>query len=1294
MIGLVYGSLSKEEAIRTYWERSARRSAGPSVIDDQVAPPKLYQRDGEKSVAESEEPETELSRVDAAAGNTKTDPSDAQREAGNYRKGRFWWNALEIVIETPKGEKRHPEKHPDWPDMPAHYGYIRRTLSEADGDHVDVFVGPNIDSQLVYVIDQVKPDGKFDEHKVVIGCNSEAESRELYRSAYQPNWKVGPITAMTVAQFKAWLSEGNTGKPLKPQVSKYSRIAGAIRSARAIKYRRIAERIRYWKEADHPRDSDGKFTDGGGVDRDSIPVDPMQPWNSTQKAYVEQKWKPFKGPGVSVRDAKAMAAKEHANLTEHAWKQGKKLPDWQLDYYPGLRAKPNQSSGKLKDGKRPRSEMPQIAGMHKQEFLDWLKDSHGITSRASSPKVSSLKPTQTDYNPAKVDAMLEAMRRDGVQPGSAVIASNDDHILDGHHRWITQKEFDGDSKFPIIRVDVPIDRLLQLAEQFPKSFKADVSEAAGPRDYGNEKLERPSKNSSVDDWQKWMDNRIKEVGNRDEFLASDEYKAAYPDFAAAHKSQKSSKASETKRDASKAMKEAGVSFGDRVTWSAVSPFGFADVITGVLTEGSDGRPKVKLDEPFNGKKTAGWHKGWKPVKTKYHRIAAVIRYALGVAPFREEQHPRDADGKFAIAGRIKAAVEKQKQQTAPPASESPAKPKGPATDFTAIHQQYPPANPSGLDTQSKYRDRQTGQYTPERTQLHQQIIGRVLDGVSPSNRPTVYMLGGGTAAGKSSAVKSGLVKLPDNAAHIDPDGIKGELPEYQAQVKTNDVTAAGYNHEESSDVSNMAIGAALKRKADVVMDTTGDSGIDKLREKVQRWRAAGHRVSADYCTVPTDMAIERSNARAAKTGRFVAEDTIRGIHAGVSQVVPQAIAEGLYDDFRLWDTSGGTPRLLAVAAGTNLKVHDAQGWQAFLDKGKQTEKYRRIAANVVRYLKEWNESDHPRDESGRFSQTDDKHVTAGKSAALAKKAFAEYHGFITKAQRQQILRDHGFDPALHSQPFVEEWKRLQDAHDTERQQKFLEDEKKRLAPYMDEARKAAPDWCDEWDEADDEQQEELVLKVATQLADDAEEQAESERHEKEVENRDMVDYHAKIDAKDHVETAFLEFCKEHNLQCEHTSGSGGYSRYFDVAGPVDSDEEDNWIKVRISDHYAPNGAGFNQSTGTYHDEPDVNFVVTPNKQLQAIIDNVDSDSDWDDVIHSKPYRDAVALTPLPSMSEILNALRGEAVQYARWSHGAIRYSARREAPNVVRFMRYAAAQRSTANRIRRAVAKMRASRIC
>lgn len=154
---------------------------------------------------------------EAARAATQPPKSGQQAEAGNYPKGRFYWNGLQIALENPKGSTRRDWKNepPKWTNlMEVDYGYVKSTLSEADGDHVDVFCGPDLDSGTVYVIDQYKGD-KFDEHKVMIGFKSEKLAKEGYLSCYSPGWKgLGAVTALTVEQFKHWVKNGETAKPL------------------------------------------------------------------------------------------------------------------------------------------------------------------------------------------------------------------------------------------------------------------------------------------------------------------------------------------------------------------------------------------------------------------------------------------------------------------------------------------------------------------------------------------------------------------------------------------------------------------------------------------------------------------------------------------------------------------------------------------------------------------------------------------------------------------------------------------------------------------------------------------------------------------------------------------------------------------------------------------------------------------------------------------------------------------------------------------------------------------------
>jgi len=150
-------------------------------------------------------------------------PTEAQQEAGNYAKPTISWKGLTIKIETPKGQRRKPE----FPEMPCHYGYVAKVGGGAapdarDGDKCDVFVGDELASDLVVVIDQETKSGRFDEWKAVIGTTNQQDAIDLYRKAYTPGWRVGPATSMTVEQFKAWLADMPSKRRIAEQVSRYA----------------------------------------------------------------------------------------------------------------------------------------------------------------------------------------------------------------------------------------------------------------------------------------------------------------------------------------------------------------------------------------------------------------------------------------------------------------------------------------------------------------------------------------------------------------------------------------------------------------------------------------------------------------------------------------------------------------------------------------------------------------------------------------------------------------------------------------------------------------------------------------------------------------------------------------------------------------------------------------------------------------------------------------------------------------------------------------------------------------
>ena len=167
--------------------------------------------------------------VAEAARATHRTPSEAQRESGNYPKGKVRLHGMEIAIETPRGAFRsgkNKKTGQEWKTKAAaHYGYIKRTLSEADSDHCDVFIGPQPESELVFVIDQLTPNReRFDESKILLGFARERDAKDAYLASYSNGWKgFGTITATTLDRLKSWIEHGDTSKPFAQEHLRTSR---------------------------------------------------------------------------------------------------------------------------------------------------------------------------------------------------------------------------------------------------------------------------------------------------------------------------------------------------------------------------------------------------------------------------------------------------------------------------------------------------------------------------------------------------------------------------------------------------------------------------------------------------------------------------------------------------------------------------------------------------------------------------------------------------------------------------------------------------------------------------------------------------------------------------------------------------------------------------------------------------------------------------------------------------------------------------------------------------------------
>lgn len=150
--------------------------------------------------------------------NNLPEPTDAQKEAGNYKMGHVTIQGLDISIENPKGSVRSgtDSDGEKWEiTMNNTYGYIKGTVGR-DKDHIDVFIGDNPESDMVFVVNQKDPKvNLFDEHKVMLGFNTIREAAEAYIMNYNPGWQgMMSIVPMQMDKFKEWVYDKNkTSKP-------------------------------------------------------------------------------------------------------------------------------------------------------------------------------------------------------------------------------------------------------------------------------------------------------------------------------------------------------------------------------------------------------------------------------------------------------------------------------------------------------------------------------------------------------------------------------------------------------------------------------------------------------------------------------------------------------------------------------------------------------------------------------------------------------------------------------------------------------------------------------------------------------------------------------------------------------------------------------------------------------------------------------------------------------------------------------------------------------------------------
>ena len=245
-----YESIKKLKERPLLWERSAKAAsedvATPTITtieslnDDETSSRTKSQSNGSSASKVSESSETKQekaeksisAKVKEASADVNTEPTEAQKEAGNYKKGHVQVGTFDITIEQPEGSIRRgtDANGKQWESkMHNTYGYFRGTEG-VDGDHIDVFLSNDMDGwngAQVFVVDQYNPDGTFDEHKVMLGFNDASDAKNNYLANYEKGWEKErriDVSAVSLADFEKWIASSH--RKTKP-FSEYKSVKSA-----------------------------------------------------------------------------------------------------------------------------------------------------------------------------------------------------------------------------------------------------------------------------------------------------------------------------------------------------------------------------------------------------------------------------------------------------------------------------------------------------------------------------------------------------------------------------------------------------------------------------------------------------------------------------------------------------------------------------------------------------------------------------------------------------------------------------------------------------------------------------------------------------------------------------------------------------------------------------------------------------------------------------------------------------------------------------------------------------------
>jgi N12 class adenine-specific DNA methylase len=571
----------------------------------------------------------------------------------------------------------------------------------------------------------------------------------------------------------------------------------------------------------------------------------------------------------------------------------------------------------------PRAEMPQVKGEHRGALISFLKG-QGISYTTHDVPADDIKPTQAEFS------IKKAARWGEVREGAdrSVLVSSDGYILDGHHQWVAALAA-GDS-VQAIQFDAPINELLFSVHQFPSAQRSDGIASDGKRAQAREDFKEA----------------MADLG------------AILRDFAPVARMvpEKTPDLMPTLVKLFKAgLVEVGYNLKDLISY-------------------------VKKALRADAKTKAIWNK----IDDVTYRKAAkqAIDQAL------TEPRPTPAQGDLFATPEPADSITSQGDLFAGlPFSKPEAKAEtitldGAEYDIDAPNfgaSKAPVAlgadDPLLIETYKKPLDSlvEHNGVSITRANLHRNIMDGHFSGKTPvpeGKKPIAYVMGGGGASGKGSVktelVKRGLID-DSNTVALDPDEIKGEIPEYNAIIQAGDFRAAAIVHEESSDLSKQIKAKAIEGRYNLLLDVTlGDKakGIKTLQEL----KDAGYEVRLFGVTVMPELAVVRAINRAKKTNRWVPISSLLAAHKQFN---------GAFEDYAkivdmasLFDNTTGRQEIAQLVDG-KLVITNQEAYNQVADRSHINERastLREIANRAGSGVSGGSQSSHPGVRPGELVQ--------------------------------------------------------------------------------------------------------------------------------------------------------------------------------------------------------------------------------------------------------------------------------------------------------------------------------------